>query len=92
MEYQLPVELAQKLKALEGVWEPLREYLALREAKLVNSLMNGTDARDRDEVVAKMAILAKGGIMELMYIGDLPRVCKEICSDYAKRAEALNKN
>jgi hypothetical protein len=54
--------------------------------------MNGTDARDRDEVVAKMAILAKGGIMELMYIGDLPRVCKEICSDYAKRAEALNKN
>jgi hypothetical protein len=58
---------------------------------LVKSTINGSDARDRDEVVAKLMMIAKGGIMELIYLADLPKLAKDICNIHMKRVEALNR-
>ena len=49
------------------------------------------DARDGDEIVAKMAVMAKGGIMELTYLMNLPRLAKEIVETDIKRAAAMKR-
>jgi len=54
-------------------------------------LFSGTSERDPDELVAKMTMVARGGEMELALLRGLPELCKEICKDEAKRAEALNR-
>jgi hypothetical protein len=72
-------------------WEALREYLGFRSRQLFDTFILQADARDRDEIVAKMAIMAKGGVMELTYLLNLPILAKEIVEADIKRASALRK-
>ena len=91
--YQMPVELAQRLQTLDlnPQWEALQQYLVLRSKQLFDSFILQMDARDGDEIVAKMAVMAKGGIMELTYLTNLPRLAKEIVETDIKRAAALKR-
>lgn len=93
VSHPMPLQLASKLAFLDQCqeWQSLLEYLQYRERQLHNMLFSGTSERDPDELVAKMTMVARGGEMELALLRGLPELCKEICKDEAKRAEALNR-
>jgi hypothetical protein len=82
----MPIDLAQRLQALEGdpKWEALLQYLKLRKQALFNGFIFDADAKASNEVVAKLGIMAKGGIMELEYLSNVPSIAKGIVENDVK--------
>ena len=90
MEYQIPLELAQRLRGLEGSkeWEHLVQYLDHRSRVLSQSLLSKIGEGDPMEVAAKVALVARGGMLEIETLRRLPEICRDIANDNMKRAEA----
>jgi len=87
--HPLPLELAQKLAYLDRLpeWEALLEYLRYREGQL-HSRLGVLNERDSDGLIAKVAMISKGGELEMALLRGLPELCRSICEDESRKAEA----
>ena len=90
VQHPIPLELAQKVAGLQGSkeWEVVLEYLHYRKSQLNDSMFMKLDEKNTDEMVVKVAMMTRGGVLEIINLESLMGICKGICTAESNRAEA----
>jgi hypothetical protein len=90
MQYQIPLDLAHRLRNLghSPIWAVLLDYLEYRQGQLNNLLFS---EQEEDTTIVKRTMKASGGKTELYNLRNLPELAEDICQAEAKHAEALDR-